>query len=619
MKMPPSLQKPFFQRDYGFSYMPRPHFVHPDSGRSVSSAGLGQGQSQSQSDSEGGQNPVAMSPPAFSFYEQPYPNDMPYMNPYLYHLPQFPVPSTVLKFPPPPQFKQDNSTPSPINIVNNDKQIEDQSLDKAQPQKVKVGEESEKEAPAIKPSSSKDEGEVVDSVSKPANEESKKPIFGAESHLLHLDPLQVDHCFPPVHVGCSHLLVYKILLIRLFKDRISELPGDLIASILDRVPIEFAVRTSLLSRRWRSCWQEMKILDFDQQFVKRFSSQKVLSVITGMLLQHQAPISKFVLYRSAGWSDKVFRQRIRHWASLLSKNGVTRIVIKNSFQAFTTPRHIFSCRTLIELDLENCVFMPPTDLEQVFPVLEFLHLGIVDFAVETEICLPQLKELSMSFGTNLSNCKIKAPKLNRLILLCDVDTWLVRLLENSPCITHFNLMVESDAKQVEGTLLPMILSQLPVIEEFQVSSSFFKVLTLAQIPKSLPFRFASLKRLVLGAFDLALLHNLKGMLLLLRNSPNLETLILRGVEFMVDADEEAAESILEDLSCLHLDHLENVQIESVKGSRLEMLFIKSILAISPYLKKLTIMTSHLLTDAQKRSDIAKDVLRVPTQANVSFL
>ncbi|KAL6557085.1 hypothetical protein OROMI_017435 [Orobanche minor] len=656
MKMPPPLQYPVFQRDYGFSYMPHPHFVHPDSGSSVTASGLSQGQSQSQSESPATEGGITMSPPAFPYYKQAYANYMPYMNPYVphlyHHLPQFPLPSTGLKFPPPPQFKQDNCTPSPspsleaetsvsdeevesppINIVNNDKQIEDQSLDKAQPQKVKVEEESEKEAPAIKPSSSKDEGELVDSVSKPANGKSKKPIFGAPSQVFEASTessfglkgssgsFSSGPLFSTSACGVQSSSGVQNLIDTTVQDRISELPGDLIASILDQLPIEFAVRTSTLSKRWRYCWREKKKLVFDKQFFKRFSSEKMLSVITGMLLQHQAPISKFDLYRSPGWSDEVFQQKIRHWVSILSRNGVTGIVIRNSYKAFKTPRHIFSCPTLIELDLENCVFKLPTDLEQVFPQLEFLHLGIVDFGddvSETDICLPQLKQLILSFGTNLSNCKIKAPKLNTLHIYCCVGTWLVRLLENSPCITCFYLSVDGATKQVEGTLLPMILSQLPVIEEFYVSTSFLKVLTAANIPESLPFRFASLKRLTLAAFDLALLHNLKGMLLLLRNSPNLESLILRGVEFVVDADEEAAASILEDLSCLHLDRLENVQIESVKGFKLEMLFIEIILAISPSLKKLTIMTSHRLTDAQKRQEIANAVLLFPTRADADI-
>ncbi|KAI3738994.1 hypothetical protein L2E82_29324 [Cichorium intybus] len=69
---------------------------------------------------------------------------------------------------------------------------------------------------------------------------------------------------------------------------------------------------------------------------------------------------------------------------------------------------------------------------------------------------------------------------------------------------------------------------------------------------------------------------------------------------------------LESPNCLDctLAHLQTVEMKYLEGSRPELLFIKLILAHSPSLEKLTIMPSQK-TDAQKRFDIAKDVMWFP--------
>ncbi|KAM0007030.1 putative F-box domain-containing protein [Helianthus debilis subsp. tardiflorus] len=46
-------------------------------------------------------------------------------------------------------------------------------------------------------------------------------------------------------------------------DRLSMLPEDILSRILSLMPTKYAVRTSVLSKRWRYTWTSVTNLDFD--------------------------------------------------------------------------------------------------------------------------------------------------------------------------------------------------------------------------------------------------------------------------------------------------------------------------------------------------------------------
>nr|GEZ79144.1 protein TORNADO 1 [Tanacetum cinerariifolium] len=63
------------------------------------------------------------------------------------------------------------------------------------------------------------------------------------------------------------------------------LPEEIIESVLTRMPIRDAVRTSVLSRRWRYCWMSMPKVSFDEQTLfeesindKQMKKYKLLNV-----------------------------------------------------------------------------------------------------------------------------------------------------------------------------------------------------------------------------------------------------------------------------------------------------------------------------------------------------
>ncbi|KAK9276675.1 hypothetical protein L1049_006211 [Liquidambar formosana] len=88
-------------------------------------------------------------------------------------------------------------------------------------------------------------------------------------------------------------------------DIISVLPKNVIECILEHLPIRDAVRTSILSRKWRYNWISIPQLVFEYQFFGDTVEDKALreydqsmAIINNVLLLHSGPILKFVLRHS---------------------------------------------------------------------------------------------------------------------------------------------------------------------------------------------------------------------------------------------------------------------------------------------------------------------------------
>ncbi|CAH1441170.1 unnamed protein product [Lactuca virosa] len=304
---------------------------------------------------------------------------------------------------------------------------------------------------------------------------------------------------------------------------------------------------------------------------------------------------------------------------LLSRNGVRELILTDSNQRYELPSYVFSCLELTKLKLRNCFFKPPLKVEG-FLNLNDLELWNIDFRANlcgTQINLPQLKKLSMSWCTNVYNFNINATKLQALIVIRCPDAMLLRLLQ-SPYLTlicvSFQKPIE-DNVQVEKTTLPIMLSNLRKIVVLYLDGFFFKALIAEKIPKWLPHPVNSLKRLFFVDVKLDDLDQLHGALCLLRNSPKLESLSVMSFNMNPQAiyyDVEPASNHLESPNCLdcRLHRLQTVKIECLEGSKPELLFIKLLLAHSPSLQKFTITTSRAL-NAKKIIDICKDVMRFP--------
>ncbi|KAL4561326.1 hypothetical protein LXL04_033490 [Taraxacum kok-saghyz] len=407
------------------------------------------------------------------------------------------------------------------------------------------------------------------------------------------------------------------------EDRIRNLPGHLTDSILERLPIKEAVRTSILSRKWRYRWTTMRELVFDEQFSKKFAKTGAfghngfIRIINQAMFLHEGPLLKFHLHIPHISLDSF--QEVDQWMLFLSRNGVTELILTNSIHRYQFPFHVFSCLELRKLELTNCLFKPPLEFKG-FPNLEDLELTNINFGDNLcgcQISLPQLKTLSLYMCINVCKFSIKATNLWSLVVLTgSAARSSVRVLVG-PYITMFGIQ---DFVAGERKNLSTGLSHLPGIKDVHIDSIFLKCLFAENIPKWLPHTVNSLKRLRLQFFQVGDLNQLHGALCLLRNSPNLEQLYLK-LEPRVD--EGPALNHLESSNCLDctLNQLELVEITDLHGSRPEMLFIELLLAHSPSLHKF-IITPSRVSMVKKRLAITIDVMqfsRASPKAKLFFI
>ncbi|XP_052622357.1 F-box/FBD/LRR-repeat protein At1g13570-like [Lactuca sativa] len=404
---------------------------------------------------------------------------------------------------------------------------------------------------------------------------------------------------------------------RVGEDRISNLPEHLIDSILERVPFEDAVKTSIISKKSRYKWTSMKVLTFDNHFNAKIAKNgaidynEYISTINQVLNLHKGPISKFVIHIPPMLLDSF--EEIDEWMMLLSRNNVTKLVLYNSNRRYELPSHVYSCLGLTELILENCNFNPPLQFEG-FLNLEELFLEHIDFGENlsgNQINLPQLKNLSFRECMNVHNFNIKATKMKSLILVTCPDANLLQLLEN-PSIVVFGVSFRTfeDFDRFEMINSISFLSSLTRIEDFLIEGNFLKFLSTEEIPKWLPLSMNSLKRLELQDFEVADLDQLHVALCLLRNSPNLDTLRVHFEEprYFVGL----ALDHFKAANCLDytLKQLRTVEITCLEGLEVELLFIKLLLAHSPNLENISITPIGRLT-FRRRFAIARHVMSLP--------
>ena len=91
-------------------------------------------------------------------------------------------------------------------------------------------------------------------------------------------------------------------------DVFSSMPDGVITNILNRLPLQDAVRTSTLSRNWRDKWTTMNQLVFDEDFYlylqKKGNEKDYGNIISRLLFLLKGDITKFDLYLEKGCNSQ---------------------------------------------------------------------------------------------------------------------------------------------------------------------------------------------------------------------------------------------------------------------------------------------------------------------------
>ncbi|XP_076927945.1 F-box/FBD/LRR-repeat protein At1g13570-like [Bidens hawaiensis] len=366
------------------------------------------------------------------------------------------------------------------------------------------------------------------------------------------------------------------------EDFISRMPDNVLTNILDRLPIQDAVRTSILSSNWRFNWTMLSQLVFDDNFFTYLSKTKAKNnykgIISRILLHVKGVIAKFVLAIDNHDYPKLDDEDVNNWILFLSIKGIKDLTIVNSEDIVNLEdtelelsTHLFSCLELKHLKLHNCCFDPlPTF--QGFPNLLSLDLS-VKFGENTELgkfftrC-PLLESLTLDDLFLLGKIKavdiVKIESLKTLTLqLCDLE---------KTCFTSSCTLFE-------------LLGCLPYLQALDLD--FYECdVRLSVANKTFSIAFPCLKALKLSriCFDdsTQLLHVFE----LIRSCPNVRTLEITETDRLFL--QNAASHVQVDYNTPGLLQLRNVMFECRKGLENKVCLIKYLLASSPYLKKIVI-------------------------------
>ncbi|KAE9454456.1 hypothetical protein C3L33_13619, partial [Rhododendron williamsianum] len=333
-------------------------------------------------------------------------------------------------------------------------------------------------------------------------------------------------------------------------DIISHVPGNILENILSCLPLQDAVRTSLLSRKWRYVWPKRPQLVFDEMFYRdlhRTTHAKLLMIIYQVLLHHRGPIIKFTLSLSGLESCSEIDQLIL-------------FVSSNDIQDFTFRIWKGELYKLLSLDLSEVVIA-----EEVLSSL-------------ISSC-PLLEDLTLFSSTGLDSLEVIGPNLKSVS--CDSHI-------SSICFTNTSRLanVELFCSFGEISSSVVLLDSVPVIEFLELDFCYVKGIAACGVPTRLPTTLNNLKYIFLndicfGERDEAL-----------PNKTSAIPIVQDFVEVHVCSD-------------VSLNQLRKVDMKNVSGTKPELEFIKLLLAKSSMLE--TMLFERISEEVSNELRIVKEL------------
>ncbi|MFS8028278.1 putative F-box domain, leucine-rich repeat domain superfamily, F-box-like domain superfamily [Helianthus anomalus] len=337
---------------------------------------------------------------------------------------------------------------------------------------------------------------------------------------------------------------------------ISSMPDNVLTNILDRLPLQDAVRTSILSRNWRFKWTMLSQLVFDVDFYEYFLKVEgrvtYEGIINRLLLHLKGVIRKFVLYID---DDHCYieDEDIDQWVFFLSRQGIKDLTICNNSdgELHNSPTHLYSCLELRHLKLDSYCFDPPASFRG-FPNLLSLELRNVQFE----------------------------------------SGEVVKFFSQCPALTNLKILTHSlynlyDKLVIKSSIIFDLLGVLPKLQKLYLEFLWCKFLEDGAKKRS-PTTFPCLKTLKLLAIDLENGIMLSCAFEMIKSFPNLQTLEITPNYYRDDSTKAAICSLDVDYNTRGMLQLRSVVFTYSKASESEVCLIKYLLACSPFLKKIVI-------------------------------
>ncbi|XP_022020376.1 F-box/FBD/LRR-repeat protein At1g13570-like isoform X2 [Helianthus annuus] len=397
------------------------------------------------------------------------------------------------------------------------------------------------------------------------------------------------------------------------EDVISSMPDIVITHILDRLPVQDAVKTGILSKNWRFKWTMLSRLVFDEDFylyliLKTNYESKFGRIISRLLLHLRGAITKFVLYIDERCYSALDDEDIASWFSFLSRKGVKDLTVtKTNGEPLNLPSHLFSCLELKHLKLFYCRLDPPVDFRG-FPNLLSLESGLLHFESskfgEFITQCPLLEILNMRyrrFFLDILNTRYQRHSLEEMGMdIISVGKVKLAEIANAANIKILSVSLCDTVPSTKFSSIFQLVGLLPKLHKLNLDFVRCKdKFTEVGAKKRFLTTHPCLKTLTLSTIDLCDGIMLSCALELIRNFPNVQTLEITATRDWDDYPNDptpAAATCSRDLDndTMGLLQLQSAVFTQFKGSENEVYLIKYLLACSPFLKKLAVKLHFLL-------------------------
>ncbi|KAL3323455.1 hypothetical protein AABB24_037880 [Solanum stoloniferum] len=370
-------------------------------------------------------------------------------------------------------------------------------------------------------------------------------------------------------------------------DILTDLPNNVIDIILMRLPCEEAVRTSILSKRWRYHWCRLTKLTLDWSLWRTENdllnpTYKFTEIISQILTLHEGPLTDFTLD-----VDNLESCRdIGSFIDIVLRNNAQRLVLHLPEDS-KLPTSVFTCSQLRYLSLHNCSIHHPSAFEGFDKLigLELCEVTISSELLESIIShCPLLEQLTLDIPKLLNTIEIDAPMLSSFDFTGNISSIC---LKNVPLLVEVSLAgYQIMEKAID---FAKVFNSYSAIEYLSLNIACVWVFAQRgyEAPARLPFDLNSVKRFDLLELALVDAYELSLSISLIRSFPYLEYLEIDVYHEDEDSGTEESNE-LKGLSDMTFSHLREIRLYAFAGRTSEMQLIKLLLANSPVLERMLI-------------------------------
>ncbi|XP_024989650.1 F-box/FBD/LRR-repeat protein At1g13570 isoform X2 [Cynara cardunculus var. scolymus] len=362
------------------------------------------------------------------------------------------------------------------------------------------------------------------------------------------------------------------------EDYISDLPQSIIETILTKMPLRDAVRTSILSGKWRYKWASLTQLEFDDKCVygthdRALAEMNLVKFVSRFLFLHDGPIHRFTLSTAYLQSSPDVDQ----WLLFLSRKDVKELILElGEGEWFRAPSCLFSCRKL--------VLIAPDVVENLIsrcPLLESLTLSYFD-SLELTIRAPNLKYLILE-GEFKDICLENTPMLIAIS---------VAMYMTDDIAEHFG--------QSSSCNFDKFLGGVPSLQRLIGHIYFTKYMSIGNTLGKTQMTYQQLKVIELYQVSFEDMKEIMVVLRLILNAPNLQELQISGSSNSSSACEAPDFDFWEkECPCdCTFEQLKIVKMTDMSGVPHEMGFIEFLLGSSPVLEIMSITPSVYVTEGR---------------------